>query len=829
MNFSNIPGEMRAFRQWILWRMEWRADDPNHASKPTKIPYQPKPGGYKASVTNPSHWGSFDEAAGAPFCEPGKVWNHDDPLTEFNGIGFVFTDNDPYTGIDLDDTHGDEEAFARQFKIFREFNSYSELSPSGNGLHVIVKGSIPGGGRRRAAIEVYCRERYFTMTGNVQNPAPIAERQELLTLLHEQMGGKAEEYNYADEKAETMSDEEVVAMARAASNGDKFSALYDGDWKPLYQGDQSRADYALIDILAFYSRNKAQITRIFLNSQLGQRDKARDRPGYVAFMVAKSFDNQLPPIDIDGWRIAFTSEVDRLISEKNVAVYGFEGEGAAAEIGKKTTAAPAASNPVPGGENEAGDDPSLHGSLVPPTPVVFPPGLVGEVATFILSVSPRPVPQIALAASVGLLSGIMGRAYNVSGTGLNQYVLMLAMTGVGKDAVSVGISKLMYAVRQTVPSAQDFQGPGELVSSAGLIKWLADKPSVVSILGEFGVKLKEMASPHANAHLSGVERVLLQMYSKSGKGNVFDPMAYSDKDKNTLALASPSLTILAESVPERFYEMLDEAMIASGLLPRFMIYEYTGKREYLRKGTEHVQPSFSLVQQMCDLVAQCLTLAHNQNVHNVPMTPEAQEMFDKFDRWTTDEINADRNEIKAQLWNRAHLKAMKLAAVISVGINYLNPVITVNEVEYATHEIVKQTRRLLNKFADGEIGAASSSAEVKQRAEIYKAVARYCSPETTYEQVKKYGGTEEMHQAGVILDGHIQRRVISMACFRNDKFGASNAIKRALAYMLQNDELRELPSSQTYERFGSKAKAYIVANPEPFVEALRKDEAKKAG
>lgn len=824
MNFSNIPGEMRQFRQWILWRMEWRADDPNHASKPTKIPYQPRPGGYKASVTNASHWGSFDEAISAPFCEAGKIWNHDDPLTEFNGIGFVFTDNDPYTGIDLDDTHGDEEAFARQFKIFREFNSYSELSPSGNGLHVIVKGSIPGGGRRRAAIEVYCRERYFTMTGNVQNPAPIEERQELLTLLHEQMGGKAEEYQYADEKAETMSDADVVAMARGASNGDKFSALYDGDWKPLYQGDQSRADYALIDILAFYSRNKAQITRIFLNSQLGQRDKARDRPGYVAFMVAKSFDNQLPPIDIDGWRVAFQTEVDRVIAEDNAAVYDMGGAGAAAEIGKKTTAAPGHPEAADGVPD---DGPSSHGSLVPPTPVVFPPGLVGEVASFILSVSPRPVPQIALAAAVGLLSGIMGRAYNVSGTGLNQYVLMLAMTGVGKDAVSVGISKLMYAVRQTVPSAQDFQGPGELVSSAGLIKWLADKPAVVSVLGEFGVKLKEMASPHANAHLSGVERVLLQMYSKSGKGNVFDPMAYSDREKNTLALASPSLTILAESVPERFYEMLDEAMIASGLLPRFMIYEYTGKREYLRKGTEHVQPSFSLVQQMCDLCAQCLTLAHNQAVHNVPLTPDAQILFDKFDRWTTDEINGDATEVKAQLWNRAHLKALKLAAVIAVGINYLNPIITVDEAEYATAEIVKQTTRLLNKFADGEVGSASSSAEVKQRAEIYKVIARYSN--TDFEANKKYGGSEDMHGAGVILDGHIQRRVISMACFRNDKFGASNAIKRALAYMLQNDELRELPSSQTYERFGTKAKAYIVANPQPFVEALRKDEAKKAG
>ncbi len=98
--------------------------------------------------------------------------------------------------------------------------------------------------------------------------------------------------------------------------------------------------------------------------------------------------------------------------------------------------------------------------------------------------------------------------------------------------------------------------------------------------------MQQMASPQASVHMKGLERVLLQVYSKSGKGNMLDPMAYSDKEKNTPAIASPSLTIIGESVPERFYEVLDEAMIASGLLPRFMCFEYKGKREYLKEGTE---------------------------------------------------------------------------------------------------------------------------------------------------------------------------------------------------------------------------------------------------
>jgi len=449
----------------------------------------------------------------------------------------------------------------------------------------------------------------------------------------------------------------------------------------------------------------------------------------------------------------------------------------------------------------------------------FPPGLVGDVASFILSVSPRPVPQIALAASVGLLSGIMGRAYNISGSGLNQYVLMLARTGVGKDAISVGTSKLMKAVRQTVPAAADFIGPGELVSSAGLIKWMAEKPCIVSILGEFGVKMKEMASPNANAHLSGIERVLLQMYSKSGRDNTFEAIAYSDKANNTKQLHSPSLTILAESVPERFYEMLDERMVMSGLLPRFMIYEYMGDREYIREGSELVQPSSSLVQRMCDLTAQCLALGQNGNVHNVPMTDDALNIFRHFDRWTTDEMNKDKSEVTSGLWNRAHLKAMKLAAVIAVGRNYLNPLISVDEAHYATHEIVVQTRRTLNKFELGDVGVEGGN-ELKQLNCVIKCIGEYMS--WPYARISNYGPSEKMHGSGVFSESYLSRRLLKVAAFSGDKAGPTRALKRAIDNLLNGDEIRELSKSQLAEQFDTKARSFCVSNPERFIQSLKK-------
>jgi hypothetical protein len=88
-------------------------------------------------------------------------------VTNFSGIGFVFTRDSGLVGIDLDKCRdpetGETEAWAKA--ILRELNSYTELSQSGRGWHAIVKGSLPEGGNRKGRVEMYDRDRYFVMTG----------------------------------------------------------------------------------------------------------------------------------------------------------------------------------------------------------------------------------------------------------------------------------------------------------------------------------------------------------------------------------------------------------------------------------------------------------------------------------------------------------------------------------------------------------------------------------------------------------------------------------------------------------------------------------------
>lgn len=147
MNPERMPSELRALDQWVCYRTVERK------GKLTKVPYQPN--GLKADVTNPKTWGSFAAVSATK---------------GYDGVGFVLTDEAGYIGIDLDKCRdpqmGEPESWARA--IIEEMDSYTELSQSGRGYHVIVKGELLAGANRRGRVEMYSHVRFFVMTGEVQ-------------------------------------------------------------------------------------------------------------------------------------------------------------------------------------------------------------------------------------------------------------------------------------------------------------------------------------------------------------------------------------------------------------------------------------------------------------------------------------------------------------------------------------------------------------------------------------------------------------------------------------------------------------------------------------
>jgi primase-polymerase (primpol)-like protein len=148
---ENIPEELRELDQWVNWRFEERDD------KLTKVPYNAHTG-QRASSTDLKSWTTFEHAHTEYACSGGI----------YDGIGFVFSDDDPYCGIDLDKCRysktGEIDQWAVEI-VDRVGEGYVEISPSGTGIHIIIRASVRGGGMRKGPVEMYSRGRYFTITG----------------------------------------------------------------------------------------------------------------------------------------------------------------------------------------------------------------------------------------------------------------------------------------------------------------------------------------------------------------------------------------------------------------------------------------------------------------------------------------------------------------------------------------------------------------------------------------------------------------------------------------------------------------------------------------
>lgn len=254
--WQDLPSDLRSVPKWCI-------------AAPDKSPWTVT--GSHASVTNPAHWTDFYSA-----CVLAQQWGA--------GIGFVLSEDDEFACIDLDvkdDTS--QEDLDRYWKIVQAFDSYTEFSRSGRGLHIWVRGHI-GAGARRGGVEVYSQQRFMICTGRALPgyAKPVERRQELLDmLLADIRRGQDARTEVLEEVEETEADEDIWKRASQAENGPKFNQLWAGDWKGLHYPSQSEADLSLLSMLCFYSKSNDQIRRLFRMSALGKREKATKNDKYI--------------------------------------------------------------------------------------------------------------------------------------------------------------------------------------------------------------------------------------------------------------------------------------------------------------------------------------------------------------------------------------------------------------------------------------------------------------------------------------------------------------------------------------------------------------------
>ncbi len=279
--FDRVPDKLKSMRQWVCHKF------PNKAPL---CPFVSERGGLKfASCSDSSTWGSFDDAIKQ--VKAGRAV----------GIGFQLANG--IVGIDIDHCVDGGEISEIAAEIIEQLQSYTEISPSGTGIHIFCEGKLPGGGRKDPlrGLEMYDSSRYFTVTGNAYldangNAYPLRDCSADLAELYKKyfddtppeqtkLGRKpapASQEQTASKSASSpqsvreLSDQDILEIAFKSEGGDKFRRLYEGTYsagevpaKKDGSVDLSSVDFALVNHLAFWFNCDAdRIDRVFRSSRI---------------------------------------------------------------------------------------------------------------------------------------------------------------------------------------------------------------------------------------------------------------------------------------------------------------------------------------------------------------------------------------------------------------------------------------------------------------------------------------------------------------------------------------------------------------------------------
>jgi putative DNA primase/helicase len=250
----HIPNELKKYKQWLVWKYE------SVGGRLTKIPYDVNTG-HKASSTNPDTWVYLAQAYAV--------------VHKYDGLGFVFTKNDDLIGIDWDKVD-----LMDIIDEVKSFESYAELSPSGNGVHCICRGVLPAGARcRNGNREIYTHGRFFTFTGNHISGTPdnvMHAPQDVLdgfitkiTPMQSSATSPRSSNQILPHVAKPTCSEnilDVITAIKCSKYFNRFKELYNGKMDGYHS--QSEADLMLCYIIARHTNNPSDIDVIFRKSKL---------------------------------------------------------------------------------------------------------------------------------------------------------------------------------------------------------------------------------------------------------------------------------------------------------------------------------------------------------------------------------------------------------------------------------------------------------------------------------------------------------------------------------------------------------------------------------
>lgn len=804
--WGNIPDGLKNLKQWCISTLPDKA--PKHYNATRKRLENSSP------TTGPFH--TFSDACSLAESVGGVIG-----CCVLNGNGLAFIDFDIKDTTHADETPtpwGDVEFFGSSVDMV---GTYCELSQSGKGLHIIagVQGDVES--CRSPGKELYTTDRYFIFTGNAiskiqytnvfgvvtphvidSKARPIQDETRFVNIIHADISANKTSAPGAKailvEGAQEFADSELWERARGAGNDSKFLALCRGEWEGVYPS-QSEADMALMSMFTFYSNNNEQCRRMFRQTKLGERSKATKNNAYLnrtlQLIRGRELHEQQMDVQIDVDSIRETSKIRALAEPTNEPKFDLN-------IPPEVHAHVAQMN-AQYHVNTA----QQHFQKEPP-PLLpgmdWPPGLTGEIAHFIYQSSYRPVKEIAITSALAFMAGVCGKAFSTpTHTGLNLFLILIARSGVGKEALHSGLTEILKQCGHKTIALNNFIDFTNYVSAPALMKSISVRRSTVNVGGEWGRRLKRMSAEDSrgDSQAQQLRTLYTELYSKTN--SAVSGMGYSDKDKSTETdLNGVAFSIVGESTPGTFMESLTETMMEDGFLSRFSIIEYAGERPAENKAINTIMPEY-LINRISTLADQCSLQISQLDTTFVQYTEESQTLLNDFNLLCDVEIKkAGGDESLRQLWSRAHLKVLRIACLLAVGDNHIQPTIQPVHFQWAYNLVSKNIELLKRAINDGDVGMGSDTRKRK----LLRVIREYIQ----YEVSGSYRINPQMIKDGIIPRRYIQGRIARSSAFSNHRLDAATALTHSLRDLVADGHIVECSKAEILKNYRAYGECFKV-------------------
>jgi hypothetical protein len=639
---DSIPAELTALRQWVNWKTTVRGD------LPTKVPMRPN--GSPAKSNSPDTWTTFDAVVKAHRSR------------KFDGIGFVFSADDDFCGIDLDACRDPQTGSIAEWAktIIASFATYSEVSPSKTGVKLFCKGKVPGGKGKKIeihnvpraagkspAVELYDRGRYFAVTGKIVSGCPgecRAAQAEIDALFQQYFAPRL--------KTAGARSPEIARGCSSADNRVERCRNYVAKMPAAVSGKGGHnATYSVAcEIFRFgLSEGDARAVLQFYNQ--------RCDPEWSDHELQHKLDSAQREVMGSG---EFGC---RLLDGRNVR--------------------PAH------GRLHANPDALIAGQKIDPG-VYSIPGFIDSVVEYTLSTAPYPNRPLAFCGALALLSVLVGR--KVRGpTGLltNLLVLGLANSGSGKD------HPRQVNARILVQAEMGNRISGRIASGQGLEDVVYEEPAHLFQIDEFDSTLIAINKP-SDAIGSEIAARLMELYSAAQSTYLMRVKA-KKADDNRRSIQHPHVSLFATCIPSNFYSNLTPKLLSNGLVARMLVIE-SGER-----GRGQSVKFKEIPQSIINTAEYWRHFNPDDRPQEIEHDDDATAIFEAARRLTEDrydDCQRDGDNAGCSIWARVWEHAHKLATLYACSQDYRTPFVGEEAAMWATKFAESHATWLLSEIGE---------------------------------------------------------------------------------------------------------------------------------